>query len=65
MQRPLQDILQITMQVLTYTLSMSFGGGCSDSVTYDRTKLVNINGGQGGSNTINNGATVNFAASGQ
>lgn len=46
------------------TLSMSFGGGCTDAVTYDRTKLININGGQGGSNTINNGATVNFAASG-
>ena len=46
------------------TLSMSFGGGCSDSVTYDRTKLVNINGGQGGSNELNDGATVNFTVSG-
>ena len=46
------------------TLSMSFGGGCSDSVTYDRTKLVNVNGAQGGGSALEDGATVNFTPSG-
>jgi gliding motility-associated-like protein len=57
----------------TRTLKISFGT-CSDSVTYDRSLLVNINGTYGPSYgqtppdpnapLLNNGATVNFTASG-
>ena len=46
------------------TLVVNFGGGCSDSVTYQRTNLINIYGASGGSETDNNGATVNFTPSG-
>ncbi|MBV2196488.1 MAG: T9SS type B sorting domain-containing protein [Flavobacterium sp.] len=48
----------------TRTLEVSFGGGCSDSVTYQRANLINIFGTSGGSETENNGATVNFTPSG-
>jgi gliding motility-associated-like protein len=52
------------------TLTMIFGGGCSDSVTYQRTLLKNINGTYGPAfpdptaDALNNGATVDFTASG-
>ena len=52
------------------TLIISFGASCSDSVTYDRSLLVNINGTYGPAfpdptaDTLNNGATVNFTPTG-
>ncbi|RAK20112.1 hypothetical protein B0I03_1081, partial [Flavobacterium aquaticum] len=48
----------------TRTLSVSFGGGCTDSVTYQRANLVNSVGGVGGSISDLNGSTVNFTPSG-
>jgi gliding motility-associated-like protein len=48
----------------TRTLTVTFGGGCSDSVTYQRANLVNIFGAVGGSISDLNGSTVNFTASG-
>ena len=48
----------------TRTLAVTFGGGCSDSVTYQRANLVNIFGAVGGSISDLNGSTVNFTASG-
>ena len=48
----------------TRTLSVTFGGGCSDSVTYQRANLVNIFGTVGGSVADLNGSTVNFTPSG-
>ena len=42
------------------TLAITFGSGCSDSVTYQRTLLVD----KLGNNTSENGATVNFTPSG-
>ena len=47
----------------TRSLSMSFTG-CSDSVTYERSLLVNTSGTYGGNLAVNNGATVNFTPSG-
>ncbi|MCL9769113.1 T9SS type B sorting domain-containing protein [Flavobacterium sp. HXWNR69] len=44
----------------TRTLSVSFGSGCSDSVTYERSNLVDTSGNIG----TENGATVNFTPSG-
>ncbi|MFY8068784.1 MAG: hypothetical protein ACOVMG_01695, partial [Flavobacterium sp.] len=44
----------------TRTLSVSFGGGCSDSVTYQRANLVTSMGVVG----EENGATINFTPSG-
>ncbi|HQV01574.1 MAG TPA: T9SS type A sorting domain-containing protein, partial [Bacteroidia bacterium] len=44
----------------TLTLSFAAPAGCLDSVTYDRTILVNQNGGIGGSSIINDGAIVVF-----
>jgi len=46
----------------TRTLSMTFGVGCSDAVTYDCQQLVDINGntGTGGSSTDRDGSTANF-----
>lgn len=44
----------------TRTLSMNFGNSCSDTVTYNRSLLVNANGVQQAAN----GATVNFTSSG-
>lgn len=35
--------------------------GCADTVAYDRSLLVNINGTYGGSSTDNDGATANFS----
>ena len=46
------------------TLSVTFGTGCSDSVSYQRANLVNINGTVGGSISDLNGSTVNFTPSG-
>lgn len=46
----------------TRTLSISFGS-CSDSVTYDKSLLININGTKGGGSALNDGATVNFTPS--
>ncbi|UPT70880.1 MAG: hypothetical protein M0D53_00150 [Flavobacterium sp. JAD_PAG50586_2] len=46
----------------TRTLSMTFGGGCSDTVTYERSDLININGTTGGTLAQQDGATVNFTA---
>ena len=52
------------------TLSISFGASCTDSVSYDRSLLVNINGTYGpafpdpNADTLNNGATVNFTSTG-
>lgn len=40
--------------------SMSFGAGCTDAVTYDRSMLVD----QQGNNASENGATINFSFSG-
>lgn len=45
------------------TLSISFGS-CSDTVTYERSLLINTNGGYGGSAALNDGSTVNFSATG-
>lgn len=42
------------------TLAITFGSGCSDSVTYQRTLLVD----KLGDNTAENGATVNFTPAG-
>ncbi|PWA03884.1 beta strand repeat-containing protein, partial [Flavobacterium psychrotolerans] len=47
----------------TRTLSMSFLG-CSDTVSYDRSLLVNINGTSGGTSAEKNGASVNYTPSG-
>ncbi len=52
------------------TLAITFGSGCNDSVTYQRTLLKNINGGYGPAfpdptaNALNDGATVNFTPAG-
>ncbi len=48
----------------TRTLTINFGGSCSDAVTYQRSNLVNIFGTTGGTSADNNGSTVNFTASG-
>ncbi|RAR70713.1 hypothetical protein CLV55_110114, partial [Flavobacterium aciduliphilum] len=48
----------------TRTLTMSFGSSCTDSVTYERSLLVNIYGTYGGTTAENDGATVNFTPSG-
>ena len=48
----------------TRTLTMSFGASCTQSVTYERSLLVNINGTYGGVITDNDGATVNFSLTG-
>ncbi len=48
----------------TRTLTIDFGSGCSDTVTYQRSNLVNIFGVTGGTSAENNGSTVNFTASG-
>lgn len=46
----------------TRTLSMTFGAGCSDAVTYDCQQLVDINGntGTGGLATDRDGSTATF-----
>lgn len=44
----------------TLIISFSSPVGCSDTVTYDRTILVNQNGTIGGSSAIRNGALANF-----
>ncbi len=46
------------------TLTMSFGPGCSDQVSYDRSLLINQNGTYGGSSAIKNGGRVDFDWSG-
>ncbi|MGV9005031.1 Ig-like domain-containing protein, partial [Flavobacterium sp.] len=46
------------------TLTMSFGGACSDTVSYDRTKLINNTGGFGGTSAEQDGAAVNFTSAG-
>ena len=48
----------------TRTLAVTFGAGCSDSVTYQRANLVNIFGTVGGTAADLNGSTVNFTPSG-
>jgi hypothetical protein len=48
----------------TRTLSVTFGGGCSDSVTYQRANLINILGTVGGAISDLNGSTVNFSPTG-
>ncbi len=45
------------------TLVISFTG-CSDTVSYERSLLVNTNGFYGGNAALNDGATVNFTSSG-
>ncbi|MBC7607819.1 MAG: gliding motility-associated C-terminal domain-containing protein [Burkholderiales bacterium] len=45
------------------TLSISFGT-CSDTVSYERSLLINTNGTSGGTTAINNGSTVNFTSAG-
>ncbi|MBC7643355.1 MAG: hypothetical protein H7174_13645, partial [Flavobacterium sp.] len=45
------------------TLIINFGT-CFDSVTYQRSLLININGTFGGGSALENGATVNFTPSG-
>ena len=46
------------------TLTVNFGAGCSDTVTYQRSNLINIFGDPGGTDAEKNGATVNFTPSG-
>ncbi|MFM2359372.1 MAG: hypothetical protein RLY16_1365, partial [Bacteroidota bacterium] len=46
------------------TLTMDFGGGCTDTAIYNTTGLINVNGTTGGSAANNNGAYVNFSNSG-
>lgn len=48
----------------TRTLTVTFGAGCTDSVTYQRANLVNVFGAVGGSVADLNGSTVNFTPSG-
>jgi gliding motility-associated-like protein len=50
----------------TRTLTMNFGAGCSDLVTYDCQQLVDINGntGLGGTSADRDGSTVNFTWAG-
>ena len=48
----------------TRTLKVNFGSTCSDTVTYERSNLINIFGASGGTESENNGATVNFTPSG-
>ncbi|WP_439554657.1 hypothetical protein, partial [Flavobacterium macrobrachii] len=48
----------------TRSLSISFGGTCSDTVTYERSNLVNIFGVSGGTLAEQDGAAVNFSPSG-
>jgi gliding motility-associated-like protein len=45
------------------TLTMNFGA-CSDTVSYERSSLVNINGTSGGTSAQQNGSTVNFTDAG-
>ncbi|WP_460574823.1 Ig-like domain-containing protein, partial [Flavobacterium koreense] len=47
----------------TRTLTMSFGA-CTDSVTYERSLLINSLGNYGGTTADNDGATVNFTPTG-
>ncbi|MEC4005866.1 hypothetical protein OX283_014440, partial [Flavobacterium sp. SUN052] len=46
------------------TLIMSFGGACTETVTYERSLLVNSSGTYGGTNAQNDGSTVNFTPAG-
>ena len=46
------------------TLVMSFGGACNETVTYERSLLINSNGTYGGTNAVNDGSTVNFTPAG-
>ena len=48
----------------TRTLVMSFGGACTDTVTYERSLLINNTGGYGGPLPAQDGATVNFNPAG-
>ncbi|MFN7421098.1 MAG: hypothetical protein ACK5RV_09490, partial [Flavobacterium sp.] len=48
----------------TRTLVMSFGGACTDTVTYERSLLINNTGGYGGPLPSQDGATVNFNPAG-
>ncbi|MEN9335138.1 MAG: hypothetical protein RLZZ500_125, partial [Bacteroidota bacterium] len=48
----------------TRTLVMSFGGTCTDTVTYERSLLINNTGGYGGPLTSQDGAAVNFTPAG-
>jgi len=47
----------------TRTLTINFGS-CSDTVTYERSSLINTNGTYGGSAALNDGSTVNFNPAG-
>ncbi|MFM7310004.1 MAG: beta strand repeat-containing protein, partial [Flavobacteriales bacterium] len=53
-----------TATVTPRTLTLNFGAGCTDAVTYNNNLLVNINGTTGGSATVQNGSYVNFSQSG-
>ena len=46
------------------TLVMNFGAGCTDTTSYDTGLLINQNGTTGGNAALNNGAYVNYSASG-
>tara|TARA_B110000459_G_scaffold204082_1_gene264120 strand:- start:1058 stop:3949 length:2892 start_codon:yes stop_codon:yes gene_type:complete len=48
----------------TLIISFSVPINCNDTVTYDRTLLVNQNGTPGGSAALKNGASVNFSPNG-
>ncbi|WNM18388.1 T9SS type B sorting domain-containing protein [Flavobacterium capsici] len=48
----------------TRTLTMSFGGACTDTVTYERSNLINIFGTYGGASSDQDGAAVNFTPAG-
>lgn len=43
------------------TIFRQISTGCADTVTYDKSLLVNQLGGYGGSSALNDGATVNFS----
>ena len=53
-----------TATVVPRTLTISFGAGCSDAVTYQNGLLVNISGTTGGSTANQNGSYVNFSQAG-
>ena len=46
------------------TLTLNFGSGCSDVVSYNVASLINITGTNGGNAAANNGASVLYSSSG-
>jgi len=48
----------------TTVITFSQPSGCTDTVTYNKINLININGGFGGGSALQNGATVLFSPNG-